>query len=139
MLKKLLFAAVLLLLVSVQAMTVSCDLRCSLMGASTDCHVMEAVGQMPHCHGMSMGQDKQASVTASDSCAPADCQAELTAITKSVDQDDAVTGKLLVPALVLSVDLLGTRGPSRTTSFAALSQRSEARPFAQSPGSSLRI
>lgn len=139
MLKKLLFAVVSLLFVSVQAMTASCDLRCSLMGASTDCRVIQADAQMPNCHGMSMEQGKQVSMTASESCAPAGCRGELTAIVKSVDQKDVVTSTLLTQALVLSVALLGDRGPNRTTSFAALSRRSIASPLAERPGSSLRI
>ncbi len=139
MLKKFLFAAVVLLFVSVQAMTVSCDLRCSLMGASTDCRVVQADAQMPHCHGMSMEHGKQDSVAASDSCAPAGCKGEVTAIVKSVDQNDIAAGKLPVSAVALSVDLMGNRGPSRASSFAALSQSSEARPLALRPGSSLRI
>ena len=139
MLKKFLFAAVLLLFVSVQAMTASCDLRCSLMGASTDFHIIQADAEMPHCHGMSMEQSKHASVTASDSCAPAGCKGELTAIVKSVDQNDIFTGNLLTQALVLSVNFLGNRGPSGSTFFAALSRRTMASPLAQRPGSSLRI
>ncbi len=139
MLKKFLFAAVVLLFVSVQAMTVSCDLRCSLMGTSRDCRAEQADAQMPHCHGMSMEHGKQASVAASDSCAPAGCKGEVTAIVKGVDQNDTAAGKLPVSAVALSVDLMANRGPSRATSFAALSRSSEARPLLLRPGSSLRI
>jgi hypothetical protein len=138
MAKKLLFLAVLLLLVSAQAMTVSCDLRCSLMRASTGCHAMQTAGAMAHCHGMSMEQDKQASVSSSDSCAHSGCRTELTAITKSADQNDAGLSKLLVSAVASLVDPFGSNEHSRTTGFASFS-RSESRPLAQRPGSSLRI
>jgi hypothetical protein len=139
MVKKLLFLAVLLLLVSVQAMTVSCDLRCSLMRASTGCHDMRTAEPMAHCHGMSMEQDKQASVSSSDSCTHADCGIELTAITKSVDQKEAGPSKVLVSTFALSVALFGSCEPTRAAAFAALSRNSGSRPLAQRPGSSLRI
>ncbi len=138
MVKKLLFVAVLLLLVSVQAMTVSCELRCSLMRASTGCHAMQTAAPMAHCHGMSMEQGKQASVNSSDSCAHSVCRTELTAITKSADQNDAGPSKLLVSAVASLVDLFGSNEHSRTAGFASFS-RSETRPLAQRPGSSLRI
>lgn len=138
MLKRLLFVTVLLLLVSVQAMTVSCDLRCSLMRASTGCNAMQTAEAMAHCHGMSIVQDKQASVSSTDSCAHSGCRTELTAITKSADQNDAGPSKLLVSAVTSLVDPLGSNEPDRTTGFASFS-RSEARPLAQRPGSSLRI
>jgi hypothetical protein len=134
--KKLLFVTVLLLLVSVQALTVSCDLRCSLMGASTDSHALRADLQMPDCHGMSMGQDKQVCLHASDSCAPTGCGTELTAIFKSVDQNDA--GKLLVSVALLAGPF-GDRESDRTTASASLTRRSDSRPLVQRPGSSLRI
>src|SRR5258708_4593701 len=138
MAKKLLFLTVLLLLVSVQAMKVSCELRCSLMTASTDCHAMQTHEQMPHCHGMSMEHDKQASATASDSCTHAGCRTELTAITKSVDQNDAAPSKLLVPVASL-VDPLGNSGSTRAAALATLSRSSASSPPAQRPSSSLRI
>src|ERR1035437_9816841 len=139
MAKKLLFVTVLLLLVSVQAMKVSCELRCSLMRASTDCHAMQTDEEMPHCHAMSMEHDKQASATASDSCTHAACGTDLTAITKCVDQKDAGPSKLLVSAVVLSVDSFGSRGPTRAAAFAALSRGSGSSPYTERPGSSLRI
>jgi hypothetical protein len=110
-----------------------------LMRASRGCRAVQADAQMPHCHGMSMEQGKQASVAASDSCAPASCKGEVTAIVKSVDQNDTAAGKLPISAVASSADLMANRGPSRATSFAALSRSSEARPLALRPGSSLRI
>jgi hypothetical protein len=65
--KKIFFVTVLLLLVSVQALAASCDLRCSLMGASTDSHALQTDIQMPHCQGMSMERGKGARLTANDS------------------------------------------------------------------------
>jgi hypothetical protein len=138
MVKKILFVAVLLLLVSVQAMTVSCDLRCSLMRASTGCHDMQIAEPMAHCHGMSMEQDKQANVSSSDSCAHSGCKTDLTAITKSADQNDAGPSKLLVSAVASLVGSFGSIERSRTAGFAS-SNRRENRPLAQRPGSSLRI
>ena len=139
MFKRLLFVAVLLLLVGVQAMTASCELRCSLMSASTGCHTMQAAEPMAHCHGMSMEQDKQASVSSSDSCARSACRTELTAITKSADQNDAGPSKLLASAVDLLVDPLGSSGSSRADAFAALRRRSGSSPLAQRPGTSVRI
>ena len=138
MLKKIVFVAILLLLVSVQAMTISCDLRCSLMRASTDCHAMQTAEPMAHCHGMSLEQDKQASVSSSDSCAHSVCRTELTAITKSADKNDAGPSKLLVSAVASLVDSFGSNEQSKTAGFASFT-RSETRPLAQRPGSSLRI
>jgi hypothetical protein len=139
MAKKLLFVTVLLFLVCVQAMKVTCELRCSFMRASTDCRAMQTDEHMRHCHGMSMEYDNQASATASGSCTHAGCGTDLTAITKSVDQNDPGR-KLLVSADVLAFDSLGSSGPTRAAAvFAALSQRSNSRPLAQRPGSSLRI
>ena len=138
MVKKLLFVAVLLLFVSVQAMTVSCDLRCSLMRTSTGCHVMQTAEPMAHCHGMGMEQDKQASVRSTDPCAHSVCRTELTAISKSADQNDAGPTKLLVSTVASLVDPFGTNEPSRTADFTSII-RSETRPLTQRPGSSLRI
>ena len=136
MAKKLVFVTVLLLLVSVQALSASCDIRCSLMGVSTHGH---ADMQMPHCHGMSMEQDKQASVTASDSCDPTGCGTGFQAIIKSDDRSDAVSSKLLVSAVALLVDPFGSSAAGRLTAFASLNRTNDSRPLAQRPGSSLRI
>ncbi|SRR5713226_3229090 len=137
--KKLLFVTVLLLLVSVQALAASCDVRCSLMGTSTHGHAWHADERMSHCSGMSMESDKGASLIASDSCAATTCGTELKAINKSTDQSDADSSKLLVSAVAMLVDSFGNSGPNRTTAFASLSRRSDSRPLAQRPGSSLRI
>jgi len=137
--KKLLFVAVLLLLVSVQALAVSCDLRCSLMGASTDSHALHANVQMAHCHGMPMGRDKQTSLTANDSCVPAGCGAGSKAIAKSADQNDAGSSKLLISAEALSVDPFGSSAPGGAATLAPFNRRGDSRPRAQRPGSSLRI
>src|SRR5258708_18397779 len=104
MLRKFLWVAVLSLIVGVQALTVNCDLRCSLMGVSTDSHVSHADMQMPHCHGMSMEQDKQTSVTSNRCCPPSGCGAQLKAIAKNACQNDAGSSKLLVVAFVRFVD-----------------------------------
>jgi hypothetical protein len=137
--KKILFAAVLLLLVSVQALAASCDLRCSLMGASTDIHAMHNDAHMTDCHGMSMDHGKETNLTANDTCSRNGCGTELKAIVKSADQSDAYAGKLLVSAVALLVDPLGGTTPSRTTTFAVLRRNCDSRPLAQRPGSSLRI
>jgi hypothetical protein len=138
--KKLLFVTVLLLLVSVQALAASCDVRCSLMGASPHGHAWHADERMSHCSGMSMDSDKGASLSASDSCAATTCGAELKAINKSTDQSDADSSKLLVSAVALLIDPpFGSNGPSRTTAVASLGRGSDSRPLAQRPGSSLRI
>jgi hypothetical protein len=138
MLKKLLFVTVLLLLVSVQTLTVSCDLRCSLMGASIDCHALRTDMQMPHCHGMSKEQNKQTSLTASQSCAHTACRTELKAITKSADQKVAGSSRLLVSAVALLVAPF-EGGSNKPDTIASLSRTSDSRPLVQRPGSSLRI
>ena len=137
--KKILFATVLLLLVSVQALAASCDLRCSLMGPSTHSHALHNDGQMADCQGMSMDHSKETNLTASDTCSHNGCGTALKAIVKSADQSDAYAGKLLVSAVALLVDPLGNSGSNRTTVFALLSRRSDSKPLAQRPGSSLRI
>src|SRR5260370_40071113 len=96
--KKLLFVTVLLLLVSVQALAASCDVRCSLMGPSPHGHGRHADERMSHCSGMSMDSDKGASLSASDSCAATTCGTELKAINKGRNQNDADAIKLLVSA-----------------------------------------
>jgi hypothetical protein len=137
--KKLLFVTVLLLLVSVQALAASCDVRCTLMGTSTHGHAWHADEQMSHCSGMSMDSDKGASLTASDSCAATTCGTELKAINKSADQNDADSSKLLVSAVAVLIDPFRSSGSNRTTAFASLSRINDSRPLAQRPGSSLRI
>jgi hypothetical protein len=137
--KKILFATVLLLLVSVQALAASCDLRCSLMGAPTHSHALHNGGQMTDCQGMSMDHGKETNLTASDTCSHNGCGIELKAIVKSVDRSDAYAGKLLVSAVALLVDPFGGTAPSRTTTFAVFRRNSESGPLAQRPGSSLRI
>src|SRR6266567_6581218 len=118
MLRKLLWVAVLSLIVSVQALTVNCDLRCSLMGISTDSHASHADMQMPHCHGMSMEQDKQTSVTGNDCCAPNACGAQLKAFAQNAGQSDS--SKLLVLAVIRFVDPCGNSGSDDSTAFASL-------------------
>jgi hypothetical protein len=138
--KKLFFVTVLLLLVSVQALAASCDVRCSLMGTSPHGHAWHADERMSHCSGMSMDSDKGASLSAGDSCAATICGTELKAINKGRNQNDADdASKLLVSAVALLVDPFGGNGPSRTTAFAPLGRRSDSRPLAQRPGTSLRI
>ena len=137
--RKLLFVTVLLLLVSVQALAASCDARCSLMGTSPHHHAWHADERMAHCSGMSMDQDKLASLTASDCCAPTGCGTQLKAIAKGADQNDAASSKLLVSVVALLVDPLGNTGSNRPAAFASLSRTSDSRPLAQRPGSSVRI
>jgi hypothetical protein len=135
--KKLLFLTVLLLLVGVQALTASCDVRCSLM-RTTDSHASHSDEQMADCHGMSMERSQGVSLIAGDFCAATTCGTELKAINKSVDQNDADSGKCLESAVALSVDPFGS-GLVRNTAFASLGRTSDSRPLAQRPGSSLRI
>jgi hypothetical protein len=137
--KKLLFVTVLLLLVSVQALAASCDLRCSLMGTSAQGHAWHADEPMSHCFGMSMERSQGDKLTASDSCAGTTCGTELKAINKGAGQHDAESSKLLVSAVALLVDPPGNSALSRTTVFASFSRSSDSRPLAQRPGSSLRI
>jgi hypothetical protein len=137
--KKILFATVLLLLVSVQALAASCDLRCSLMGSSTHSHALHNDGQMTDCQGMSMDHSKETTLAASDTCSHNGCGTELKAIVKGVDRSDAYAGKLLVSAVALLVDPFGGTAPSRTTTFAVFRRNIDSRPLAQRPGSSLRI
>ena len=137
--KKLLFITVLLLLVSVQALAAGCNVRCALMGVSADRHASQTDEQMADCHGMSMEAGQGASLTASDSCATTSCGTELRAINKSADQSDDDPSNVLVSAVALVTDPFGTNSPNRTTTFATLSRRSDSRPLAQRPGSSLRI
>ena len=139
MAKKLFFATVLLLLVSVQALSASCDVRCSLMGGATHSHALHVGMQMPHCHGMSMEQDNETTLTASHSCDPTGCWTGFQAITRSTDRSDAVSSKLLASAVALVVDPLGGSAPGRITVIASLNRTSDSRPLAQRPGSSLRI
>jgi hypothetical protein len=139
MAKKILFATVLLLLVSVQALSASCDLRCSLMGTSTHSHALHNDAQMADCQGMSMDHGKETNLTASDTCSHDGCGIELKAIVKSTDQSDAHAGKLLVSAVALLVDPFGGSAPSTTTNFAVFRRNGDSRPLAQRPGSSLRI
>lgn len=142
--RKLFFIAVLLLLVSVQALAANCDLRCSLTGTSMDTHASHAAAQMTHCQGMSLvrGQaerSKGTCLTPDNSCAHNGCGIGLNSINKSADQDYAGSGKLLVSVVALLVDPLGSSGPDRASSYASLSPGSDGRPLAQRPGTSLRI
>ncbi len=137
--KKILFVTVLLLLVSVQALGVSCDLRCSLMGASTDSRALHADDQMADCHGMSMDHGKETNLTAGETCSRNGCGTELKALVKSTDQSEAYAGKLLVSAVALLADPFGSIASSRTIGFRSFSRTRDSRPLAQRPGSSLRI
>jgi hypothetical protein len=137
--KKILFATVLLLLVSAQALAASCDLRCLLMGASPHSHASHNDGQMANCHGMSMVHGKETILRASDACSHHGCGTELKAIVKSADQSDTYPGKLPVSAVALMVDPFGGNTPSRIPTCAVFRRNSDGRPLAQRPGSSLRI
>lgn len=140
MLKKLLFVTVLLLLVSVQMLTVNCDLRCSLMRDSAGSHAVHADMPMPYCHGMSMEQDNQAGLTVSHSCASTGCGTQLKMAVKSGDWNDAGSSKLLVSAVVLLAGSFGdTHSNSATGGWSSLSRSSDDRPLVQRPGTSLRI
>jgi hypothetical protein len=137
--KKILFVTVFLLLVSVQALTVSCDIRCSMMRTSTDSHASHGDEQTADCHSMSMERSHGTSLIAGDFCATTTCGTELKAINKSSDQDNAGSSRLLASAVALLVDSLGNNAPSRTTAFASLGRGGDRKPLAQRPGSSLRI
>src|SRR5260370_644387 len=137
--KKLLFLTVLLLLVSVQAVTARCDVRCSLMGTSTDSHASHSDEQMADCHGMSMERSQGSSLIAGDFCVATTCGTELKAINKSSDQIHDGSSKLLLSAVALLVDPFRSNAPSRTSAFASLSRRGDSSPLAPRPGSSLRI
>jgi hypothetical protein len=138
--RKLFFMAVLLLLVSVQALAANCDLRCSLMRSSMVNHT----SQMPDCQGMTMQRSNAqraqgTSLTPDSSCAHNGCGIGLNSINKSSDQDYANSGTLLRSAVALFIDPSGSSGPDRASSHASLSPGSDSRPLAQRPGSSLRI
>jgi hypothetical protein len=136
--KKILFVTVLLLLISVQALAASCDLRCSLMGASTGGQALHSEVPVPHCHGMSMERGRAGTLSANDSCASTTCGTELKAL-KSADKSDTFSSKLLVSAVALLADPLRNAASSRTTASTSFGRSGESRPLAQRPGSSLRI
>jgi hypothetical protein len=138
MLKKLLIIAASFVLVSVQALSVNCDLRCSLMGAK-HVHALHAGMQMAHCHGMSMEQHEQTSVAANDCCSSTVCMVSPTAIPKSTAQDTDGSSELLRSAMALSADLLGDSNSNQITAFLSFSRSSDSRPLAERPGISLRI
>jgi hypothetical protein len=138
MAKKLIFALLLSLLVSVQALSASCDIRCSSMRTSTDCHYMQAAGPMAHCHGHALKSSDKTCFTSNDSCASSPCRTDLTATNKSTSQNDADSSKLLLSAIALPIDPFQSVAP-RSTPGLALAGRSDGRPLAQRPGSSLRI
>ena len=135
MARKLIFAMLLSLLVSVQALAASCDIRCTSMETMSG-HAPQAQGPMPHCHALSAKSSKEAILTANDSCATAPCATDLKAI-KNASRSDAATGKLL-PAAALLTDPFQNIVPDRATSVAHFS-RSDSRPLAQRPGSALRV
>jgi hypothetical protein len=138
MFRKLLWVAVMSLVVGVQALAVDCDLRCASMGISTESHASHASMQMLHCRGMSMGQDKQNSMNSIGCCATGGCGAQLKPIAKSPSQNDAGSSKLLVLAVIRFIDPHGNSGSDISTA-APLSRTSDSRPLAQRPGSPLRI
>jgi len=146
--RKFFLIAVLLLLVSAQALTANCDLRCSLMQSSMHSRASHAAGPMAHCQGMAIQGNKEqhgqgTCLTANDSCAHNGCRIGLNSINKSNDQDEAGPGKLLASVVALlidpAIDPSRSSGPDRSSSRASLRQRSDGRPLAQRPSSSLRI
>ena len=145
--RKFFLIAVLLLLVSAQALAANCDLRCSLMQSSMHSRASHGAGPMTQCPSMAMqgnheqrGQGK--CLTANDSCAHNGCGIGLNSINKIGNPDEAGPGKLLASAVALlidpAIDPSGSSGPNRT-SRALLSPSSDSRPLARRPGSSLRI
>jgi hypothetical protein len=143
--KKLFLIAVSLLLVSAQALAANCDLRCALMRHAMQNHGSDGALQMAHCQGMAMqqssdGQGGQGTcLTANSSCAHNGCGIGLNSINKSGNQDEAGPGKLLASAVALFIGPSRSSGPDRSSSRASLRQKSDGRPLAQRPGSSLRI
>ncbi len=139
MLKKLHMIAALLLLVSVQALSVNCDLRCSLMGVSKYGHALHAGMQMAHCHGMSIEQREQTSVAANDCCSTTGCGIPLHAIFKSTAQDADGSSIPLLSAAASLADPFGNSNSNHPSAFLSLSRSSDSEPLAQRPGISLRI
>jgi hypothetical protein len=125
------------LLVSVQALPASCDIRCTSMGAMTGHASSHADGQMPHCHALPTKSGKKTTLTATDSCATTPCATDLKAI-KNAGRSDSDSSKLLLSAIALPIDPFQSVAP-RSTSSLAFAGRSDGRPLAQRPGSSLRI
>jgi hypothetical protein len=134
MAKKLIFAMLLSLLVSVQALAASCDIRCSSMEAMTG-HASSQTHA--HCHAVSAKSGKETTLTATDSCATTPCATDLKAI-KNASRSDANSGKLLLSAVALLTDPFQNISPAGATSL-TLASRSGGRPLAQRPGSALRI
>jgi hypothetical protein len=137
MLKKLLIIAASFVLVSVQALSVNCDLRCSLIGAKHG-HSLYAGMQMAHCHGMSMEQHEQTSVAANDCCSPTRCVNSLNAVIKNTAQNAEASTNPLLSAVVPPANSSGISNPSHPAAFLSLSRSGE-RPLELRPGVSLRI
>ena len=145
--RKLFLIAVLLLLVSAQALAANCDLRCSLMQSSMHSRASHAAGPMTSCQGMAIQENNRqhsqgTCLTANDSCAHNGCGLALTVASKSSDQDEAGTGKLLASADALfidpAIDPSRSSGPDRVSSRSSSPGR-DGRPLTRRPGSSLRI
>jgi hypothetical protein len=139
MARNFIFAMLLSLLVSVQALAASCDIRCTSMESSTDCHSMQAAGPTAHCHSHTLQASDESRFTANHSCASSPCRTDLTATSKSAYPSDAKTsGRLLLSSAVLLTDPFQNIAPAGATSL-AFARPGGSSPLAQRPGSSLRI
>ncbi len=140
MARKFIFAIVISLLLGVQALSASCDVRCTSMGVMPDPisaqHDSHTNASTPHCHHLSASSDKQASLTANDPCGTTLCRTDLKAITKHANQNSAELGRLLFSTITLPVDPLANTAHGQAPSTAHFSP--DDTPLAQRPAS-LRI
>jgi hypothetical protein len=139
MFKKLIFVALLLLFAGSQMRALSCDLSCSLMTTSVNSHSANREMKMSHCHSMAIDCDKTVGFSSSDSCHSIGCESGLPAMVRNGEQKGADAANLLDATLALWADSSEITPFHRMTFVASLSRKSDNRPVAVRPDSSLRI
>jgi len=146
MIRKIIFATVLLALATTQALAVNCDLRCALMGASLghgscgETQPMAAQEGAGHCHGMHVQTGRNSTAVSSrHSCGSTLCKAELFAVeTNSAVGDAPPTSSPLTLSSPFTL-----AGQAATNSRCSIRRRMHRRlthaPLEMRPGTSLRI
>ncbi len=130
-----------MLLASTQVFAAGCDLRCSLMvTASPSGHFSShSEMKMAHCHHIVIDSGTTANFFSNDSCQDTGCESDLPAAVKNTEQKNADASDLQDATVALFASLPEISQTNRVTPSATLNRRSDSRPLASRPGSSLRI
>jgi hypothetical protein len=146
-LRKFIVVSVMLLLASVQALAVNCDLRCNVMtipAGSHSCgsHVATESKHMTMTHSRGMAMDSgniAKSALSSGDCEPSICKAQLEAVVKNATRDELLSKPIAESTPPRLIRLFDEFSLIRSSLHRSPDRKDTSAPLELRPGSSLRI